>query len=294
MRLTGFATLIALAVAAPATSHAQIGGLIKKAANAATNKAEQKVVENSNLKPSEAFGPELTAQTLDAVLRGLAAAQAKLAEADSLRAERQKIDAAYSKSVEAHDRERIAFEERRDKIVSCQDNVRNERRRTAEDAYSKRMQSDPAAQAKMMQATMAVAQKVSAAQAKGDTAEVRRIMEELARSQGLDPRADSAAAIKECGTRPETPAWLAEQQALRDRVAAFDGRIRNAENNAQSAGAKASGMSFKDYSLARERVLHWYLETYKSWKVQRFGDNERKLMESRRSDIQKYSGALGA
>ena len=57
------------------------------------------------------------------------------------------------------------------------------------------------------------------------------------------------------------PAWYVEQDSLRARSTRIDGQIRDIENGAAGEGAKASGMSLKEYSLARERVLHWYLES---------------------------------
>lgn len=292
MRVKQYAALIALAVAVPAASHAQIGGLIKRAANAAASKTEDKIVENNNLRPSSTFGPELTEESLDGVIRGLAAAQSKLQEAKDLRTARQKVDAEYSKSVDAHEKERQAYEDNRNRIGSCQDDARSKRRDEAQAAFERRVQSDPAGTSKLMQVAMEVSQKLNTAQAKGDTAEVRRMMTELAKAQGFDPQADSAAAIKQCGPLPARPAWLSEQESLRERSQSFDRQIRDAESGAHSSGAKASGMGIKEYSMARERVLHWYLEVRHGRKYQQFGPNERKLMEGRRGDIDKYSGAL--
>jgi hypothetical protein len=51
-------------------------------------------------------------------------------------------------------------------------------------------------------------------------------------------------------------------------------------------------MSLKDYSLARERVLHWYIESKGATPIQAFGPDERKLLESRKADIAKFSNAL--
>src|SRR4051794_30158803 len=86
MKIGQLALLVAVAslgTAAP-RADAQIGGLVKKAKEAATAKKDSvtRPNANSNTKPSSAFGPELTAGSLDAVLRGATAAQEKLELAD--------------------------------------------------------------------------------------------------------------------------------------------------------------------------------------------------------------------
>ena len=293
MQIRYLAAVAAFAVILPASSQAQLGGLVRKAKEAAASKVvENNPSLNKNLKPSSAFGPELTAQTLDGVLLGLATTQAKLGEADALRLSRQRIDADLAKSYSAHDKDRETFDKARRSAEQCQDSIRRARGSASQDAYMKRMQNDPVAQAKMVQAAQTVAFQVSAAQQKGDTAEVRRLMVDLAKAQGIDPQADSVAAVKSCGVIPQKPAWYVEQDSLRARSNRIDSQIRDIENGAAGEGAKASGMSLKDYSLARERVLHWYIESKGATPIQAFGSDERKLLESRKADIAKFSNAL--
>jgi hypothetical protein len=293
MQFKHLAAVAAFAVVVPASSHAQLGGLVRKAKDAAANKVvENNPSLNKNLKPSSAFGPELTAQSLDGVLLGLATTSAKLGEADALRLTRQRIDADLSKSYTAHDKDRQTFDTARRNAENCQDSVRSARKTASQDAYMKRMQNDPVAQAKMIDAGRTLGLQVNAAQQKNDTAEVRRLVTNLAKSQGIDPQADSVAAVKSCGAIPQKPAWYVEQDSLRARSNRIDGQIRDIENGAAGEGSKASGMSIKDYSLARERVLHWYIESKGATPIQAFGSDERKLLESRKADIVKFSNAL--
>jgi len=133
---------------------------------------------------------------------------------------------------------------------------------------------------------------MAAAQQKGDTAEMRRLALSLAKAQGIDPAADTAAAIKACGARPPQPAWLVEQDSLRERSRRIDGQIRQLENDAATAGATTSGMAPKEYALARERLVNWYHETHGGSAIQAFGSDERKLLESRKGDIERYKKAL--
>jgi len=51
-------------------------------------------------------------------------------------------------------------------------------------------------------------------------------------------------------------------------------------------------MDHRAFALARERVMHWYLETHGSSPIQMFGADERKLLESRKSDIEKFKHLL--
>jgi hypothetical protein len=288
MRFNYIAAFAAFAVSVPAISHAQLGGLVRKAQNAAANK----VIENKNLKPSSAFGPELTAETLDAVLRGLAATDAKLAESDRHRETRMKLDDRLSKSLDAHQKDRENYDNLRNKTDQCQSDFRDKQRNALE-AELDAKRADPAFQAKMMQITLAFAPKLGAAQQKGDTAEYRRLVLEMTKAQGLDPVADSAAVINACGRVPAKPAWLVEQDSIRALSARSDSQVRQAEESAQAAGAAASGMPGKNaYAMARERVMHWYMERRGASPIQHFGADERKLMEGKRDAIMNFSRAL--
>ena len=104
-------------------------------------------------------------------------------------------------------------------------------------------------------------------------------------------RPTPSVAVKTCGPACDSkPAWLVEQDGMRDRSTQLDSQVRDTER--QSPAATASGMSLREYSLARERVLHWSIEAHGGSPIQVFGGDERKLLESRRSDIDKYRKAL--
>ena len=288
MRFNNVAAFAAFAVSVPAVSHAQLGGLVRKAQNAAANK----VIENKNLRPSSAFGPELTAETLDAVLRGLAATDAKLAEADRHREARRTLDARLSKSLDAHQKDRESYDNLRIKVDQCQSDFRDKRRNELEAEFEAK-RADPAQQAKLMQLTIAYGAKLAAAQQKGDTAEYRRLTLEMSKAQGVDPVADSAAVISACGRVPAKPAWLIEQDSIRALAARGDSQVREAEESAQAAGAAASGMPSRNaYAMARERVMHWYMEKRGASPIQHFGAEERKLLEAKRDAIMSFSRAL--
>ncbi|HEY4304025.1 MAG TPA: hypothetical protein VGM82_06140 [Gemmatimonadaceae bacterium] len=283
--------IIGASFATPAS--AQLGGLMKKAKEAAAQKTGEKAVDkampNRNLKASDAFGPELTSESLDGVLRGLATLGKKKGDADALRAQGQEYQVALSKSMDAHDRERQAFDAKYERARNCQDSVIDVRSRAAQEAYMTRMQSDPAAQAAMIKTAQELALKNATGK---DTAAMRDAYIKMAKAQGIDPKADTLAAAKQCGAIPAKAVWFTEQDSLRARSARAESEVREMESKADGEAATASGMDRRAFALARERVLHWYRETHGGSPIQAFGNDERKLLESRTTDIEKFNTLL--
>jgi len=211
-----------------------------------------------------------------------------MAEAEALRARGQEYQFALSRSIDAHNNERQTFDAKNDRAHACQDSVIDNRGSAAQQAYMKRMQTDPAAQAALIKA----AQEMALKSPSGDAAEMRRSYAALAKSQGIGPKADTAAAVKQCGAIPTKPAWLAEQDSLRARSAHAESDVRELEYKSGDDAANASGMDHRAFALARERVMHWYRETHGGSPIQAFGGDERKLLESRKSDIEKFKKLL--
>ena len=114
------AAVLGASIATPAS--AQLGGLMRKAKEAAATKAVESTIgpTNKNLKSSDTFGPELTEASLDGVLRGLAAMERTLDQARQRRVEGQQLQANYSRSAQAHDNERQKFETVHDRVQLCQ------------------------------------------------------------------------------------------------------------------------------------------------------------------------------
>lgn len=295
MRIQNILMAAAIGASFATPASAQLGGLMKKAKEAAAQKAGEKAIEKvipdagKNLKSSDSFGPELTAASLDGVLRGLAAMEKTMNEAAALRVKGQEYQAALSKSLDAHDKERQAFDAKYQRTSSCQDSVIDARGSAAQAAYMKRMQTDPAAQAAMIKAAQELALKGAMSP---DTAEMQRAYAKLAKEQGIDPKADSVVAAKQCGAIPARPAWLTEQDTLRARAQRAESDVRELEYKSGDDAASASGMDHRAFALARERVTHWYRETHGGSAIQSFGGDERKLFESRKADIEKFKNLL--
>ena len=64
-------TAIVAITTLPVRAQAQLGGLIKKAAKSAAEGRVAASTSTQNVRPSDAFGPELTASSLDAVIARL-------------------------------------------------------------------------------------------------------------------------------------------------------------------------------------------------------------------------------
>jgi hypothetical protein len=293
MRIRNLLAAAVLGAAITTPASAQLGGLVRKAKEAAAQKAVESAIgpTNKSLKPSDAFGPELTAASLDGVLRGLAVLQASHEQTEQMRARRMQLDTQLSASITAHEKERESFEALRNKRQACQDSVIDVRGNAAQEAFMKRMQSDPAAQAEAIKMANEIAMK-AAISGKTDSAEATRSMQALAKANGIDLHADSLAAVKHCGAIPPTPAWLTEQDSLRARAGRLDEEIRESQYKSGDDATKAAGMEPRAFALAQERVLHWYRETHGGPQVQSFGNDERKLLESRKADIEKYKQVL--
>jgi len=230
-----FAVLSAMS-AAPRVAEAQFGGLIKrKIAEKIVDKAAEKVEEKKPAKDSaaaktstaneaggqrrgragrltmaatndpSALGSELTADTLERVLRGLDAVATKLREGEAAQARRTEVDRKLADLRTTHASEVDAFRQREGKVRECQDvefrRISGERSA----AVDQRMKSDPnfrehasAAWQKYMPAAME-------AQRKGDSATVVRLQLEMYRQilgVDFDARKDTVAAVRKCGALP--------------------------------------------------------------------------------------------
>ena len=161
-----------------------------------------------------------------------------------------------------------------------------DKRQAASDQRNKEMQakamSDPAFREKAMD----IARKMAAAQQKGDTVEMRRLMAELG-GVSDDPKADSLAADKTCGAMPPKPAAMAQIEELDAQANALSDQIRKLEEKAAATEVKDSGLNERQFLMARERA-EAYLSAmkYKS-QPNGFSNAELAALGARRSDLEK-------
>lgn len=284
---------LSAALLLPATSHAQFGGLLKKAKKAVSGDSSSGPASG---KPSNAFGPELTAQTFAAVMKGLNAELPLKQKRDALAKQVSDILNAHSKLVDSHQAEGDAYQKATNDHEQCTDAAWgqiDENRDAAAQKKQQEMASNPAGMQKLQQEAMAMSQRFAELMAKGDTAGAQRLQLEFARkSLGIDPKNDTIAVEKKCGKAPAKPAWLRQADSLWARADTLNHQVSDLEATTATRGVQASGMSAVDYNLARERIVNWYYGGDSHTQYQQFGAGERKMLEAHQADIKRVAEVL--
>lgn len=255
-----------LTLALPLSAHAQIGSFAKKiarkAANEAAAKAEAVSGVNSAAPTFDEQLLELNESRATAMIAGLTAARAVsapgganraqlTARAGSLNEERNALLALH----EADD-QRWQAEERR--VTSCRSIVIDSLDQAHREAMEKKAASlarsaDPMS-SKMVQDVIQASQEIHRLMAAGDTAGALQVQRTLGKKHGIDPAADSAHATTRCGHVPKTPAWKNEADSLLAGAQAALRLAQSLDEEAANAGARAAGMSVRQYAIARERI----------------------------------------
>lgn len=285
---------LTIALAAPVPANAQIGGLIKKAAGKVVDQHQ----DNPNARPSSAFGPELTEQTTTGVLKGLEAEQRILDQRDLVAQKRDALQDASNTLTAPHDAERQAFTSATGRWNECRNGVfdrldQQQQARVAE--QQKQLLSDPAKLAQFQKQIMAMQEKSMQLLQKGDTAGAMKLSQDFALSQSglkIDPKADTAQAIKECGAIPVKPDWMVKAELDDAKADTLSTQVRNLEDKAQAAGVSASGLSAEQFAQARERLVNWYRGGKDNNSVQRFGKAELQLIHEHQAEIEKLERVL--
>jgi hypothetical protein len=143
--------------------------------------------------------------------------------------------------------------------------------------------SDPAFREK----AMGTAQKIAVAQQRGDTAEMRRLMAELNGGSVDDAKVDSVAADKACGPMPAKPGAMVQVEQLDAQANSLSDQIRKLEEASAATEVKESGLTERQYLMARERI-EAYLSAMKYGSAPRgFGPGELAALGARRADLEK-------
>lgn len=259
----------ALVLVAPATAHAQLGGLAKRAAQKALEKkAEQTVVDKTVGDGSPACRNvtfdrttvELTPARLDGIVKALSAvydgpsgakrrelrSQTEAAEA---RLQELESDESIQKSEEAHGEYKSCRQEAFSKIVEARVEKEGQGIMT-----------------KYMTAMRVHNEKIAAAQQKGDTAKANALQDstwQVMMSVVTPTAADSVTVQKKCGNPPRISRRVAERDSLRVAVREANDEIRVMDEDAEDAMLKASGLTATQLAMARER-LTMYLKQNKT------------------------------
>jgi hypothetical protein len=265
----------ALVMAVPAPVHAQFGGLLKKAKQAAEQQNQ-----NPDARPSSAFGPEFTEQTMTAVLNGLAAEEQVLVQRNTLAKQRDDLLDQRGKLVDAHSAEQTAYEQALDKHRECVQQAleqSDEARHAKINAYAQTMAADPTKLAR------------------GDTAgAARATLAPIATQAGvsMDFKADTAQALRQCGPPPARAGWMVTADADRTRADSLAAQMRTLENEADAQALQVSGLPATQFAQLRERMVNWYRGGRDKNSVQQFSSAELKLFHEHQAQIEKLDLVL--
>lgn len=259
-RLFRAATVGALMLAVPAAAHAQLGGLMKKAAERALEKKVEPGAaagtsrDNSAACRTVTFDRtvvELTPARLDGIVKALDAVYAGPNGAKRRDLQTQ-LDAAEARLEELQNDESLARAE------DSQREWKNCRQEAYQEIMSARMEKEGAGiTPKWMKAMREHNEKIAAAQARGDSAKAAALTDStwLVMSNVVAPTAaDSAAVEKRCGKPPRVSRRVAERDSLRVAVREMEDEIRGMDEDAEDDMLKASGLTATQLAMARERL----------------------------------------
>jgi hypothetical protein len=261
-RLFRAATVGALLLAVPVTAHAQLGGLMKKAAEKAIEKKAGGSGGGSESASCRSVSfdrtvVELTPTRIDAIVKALGTVYAgpKGAKRRSLQSQ---LDAAEARLHELQNDESISkAEESQREWKSCR-----------QDAYqaivNARVEKEGAGiMTKWMKAMREHNEKISAAQARGDSVGAAALTDstQLVMVNVVAPTAaDSAMVEKRCGKPPRISKRVAERDSLRVVVREMEDEIRAMDEDAEEEMIKASGLTATQLAMARERLTTFVKE----------------------------------
>ena len=277
------------------TTTAQLGGLVKKARDKAIEQQVEKRVGGGTTSSADAAPKfdettvELTTERVAGMVRGLQAGRAVLDTRTPLIARREEISKTREPLWDANQKAYDAYLRTRDENQRCRNDAMHasrEKRQVAIDAHNKEMSAkamnDPAFRQKIMELTP----KLTAAQQKGDTVELKRLMKQMGVADD-DTKADTVAADAKCGKETPKPAFLIKTDSLDGLANKLTDEIRKIEEKAASTEQKESGLNERQFMMARERIEAYLSAMKYNGKPRGFSPNETEALGSRRADLEK-------
>ena len=266
-KLLRAAALCALLVTIPGVAHAQLRGIAKRAAERALEKKVETSATNAATGGANSSGDdsprcrnvtfdrttvELTPARLDGIIKALNSVydgpsgakrrelQSRLDGAEA-RLEELRNDASLQK---AEDSER--------EYKSC-------RQDAFQEIVSKRLEGEGQAgiMTKYMTAMRVHNEKITAAQAKGDTVKANALQDstwQVMMTVVTPTAADSATVQKKCGREPRVSRRVVERDSLAVAVREMNDEVRAMDEDAEDAMLKASGLTATQLAMARERL----------------------------------------
>ena len=301
----GIAVAVVASLALPFYgAYAQLGGLVKKAKDRVVEQQVANQVEKRvNPVASDPGAPpkfddvtlELTNDRISQIIRGLSAGRAVLEGANGSPSRAtlvaQRDDAARQsadlsqKNAKSFD----AYNEKRDASQRCRNDAihaSREKRQQANDQRSKELQAKAMSDPAFREKAMAIAQKMAAAQQKGDTAEVRRLMIELNGGAPESANVDSLAADKACGSAPAQPAAMVQSEKLNALANKLTEAIRQLEEQAAETEVKESKLEERQYHMARERIEAYLSAMKYNSQARGFSAGELQALGARRAYLE--------
>ncbi|HEU5050384.1 MAG TPA: hypothetical protein VFU00_08690 [Gemmatimonadales bacterium] len=275
MRHLLVAAVLGCALGVPSPAHAQFG-LGKKIRNAAAQAAG---VETGSVRTGKvSFDDqllEITEPRLDRFLKGLEAEEQMVARIDAqdderIERENRKIREAYEASVADYQRRDEAWEK-------CADPIQSRGQRDMQ-AYGASVTDSAAMQR--------VAERIKAAQQRGDMAEIQRLADSVGKaSMTVANRGQSMAAsandelLRTCGERPTEPGKPTYQPLL-------------SHSDVRRAGLEASGFDDGQYSMLRERIVPFVMTKGKDSGRLVYTEEEVAALQGRLEALSKYAEIL--
>ncbi len=274
--------LLAIAAVTPGReAGAQIGGLIKKGAGHAASAAAPAPPSVGEPVAFDDVILELTPERLAQIAAGKAAAR-KIAEGPNgpaaIRKRIESLDerqvAIYSKHVD----EINAWDEKRRASENCRDSVLAE--------ATDRLTSQSASQ--YMEQYRQLALDYAAAQARGDSAAMKRVMAEIER-QGKPTRADTLAAERSCGA-PAPPRVVQEWLDLKSQLEALQEQLAQAEQAVRDAEERESGMNQRQLAISCERIRIYIARMEAKQQQHGFTQAELDALAQAKSELKRLCG----
>ena len=267
------ATLLTLALSLPGgDANAQLGGLLKKKLNQATAGpivGEPVKFDNATL--------EITADRINKLIAAKRATKQFAAGPTG--------PEAYAAKMAPLDNRQVAIYTKEVDNINKWDGKRMERERCLDSAFtaikdkanartSAQGLNDP-----QMQKFMQMSQQMAMAQARGDTAEVRKIIALLEKMK-QPTRADTLAAENACGPVPVQSAVIKEWFDLKGQIDALAKQKAAAEDSLNAMEQRLSGMDARQAAIFCERIKSYVVQLKTKKKQTPFTDDELKTMAS--------------
>lgn len=300
------AALAAAALLAPVPAHAQLGGLMKRAAEKAAQRTAERAIDKKvedNLPPPVGCEPtfdaqtaELTGERLDKMFVWENEVRARTKDRNSplakLYANRDDIQAELD---ELNEDESLArYEEDVQKWEACrtEGRMRLLGKKMAEKGPMAMLNpaGDPEFQ-RLQRESNQMNERADALEAKGDTAKANAVRDSAAARTwsyyGASP-ADTLAIAKKCGKPPRPSAKAERRDSLEVALRDVNDEIRTEEEKIDLSPRKTTGLTRGQYEAARERIVRFNANSASDGYICGFTKPELQALRERKDKLKEY------